>query len=67
MKRKITVEYIKKEISDIRELDPESAHSSEDDLHQDVLKAIANGATNPAELAREALKSLKLDFPRWYA
>jgi hypothetical protein len=45
--------------------DPEAAHSHEDRLFLDVLKAIANGERNPDELAAEALKSNDIDFPRW--
>ncbi len=47
--------------------DDEAAHGEEDALHEDVLKAIAAGALNPAELAAEALKTLEIEFSRWYA
>ena len=48
--------------------DDEKAHGLEDDLHHAVLRAIANGtATDPAECARRALKTLSLDFARWCA
>lgn len=47
--------------------DPEEAHMLEDALYVEVLHAIANGAENAAELAREALKAEEVDFPRWYA
>ncbi len=48
--------------------DDEKAHGLEDDLHQAVLKAIADGtATDPTECARRALKTLSLDFARWCA
>lgn len=47
--------------------DPEAAHSMEDDMFVDVLRAIADGAPNAQEMAREALKSVALDFPRWCA
>ena len=47
--------------------DDEAAHIKEDDLHQDVLQAIADGAADPAALAREALKTKDLDFARWCA
>ena len=53
-------------INNIRH-DDEAAHIKEDDLHQDVLQAIADGAADPAALAREALKTKDLDFARWYA
>jgi len=48
-------------------MDNELAHIKEDALREDVLDAIAAGATNAAELAEEALKSSDLDFTRWYA
>lgn len=48
--------------------DDESAHSLEDELFIAVLEAIAYGQTpDPALLAREALKSRKIDFNRWMA
>ncbi len=47
--------------------DPPYAHISEDELHEDVLRAIANGAPNAAELAREALETSDAEFYRWYA
>jgi hypothetical protein len=47
--------------------DPESAHISEDELHVDVLRAIADGAPDAAELAKAALHTLTLGFSRWYA
>lgn len=47
--------------------DDERAHSMEDALHQDVLKAIAEGATNGIELATEALKTKEIEFNRWCA
>ncbi|WP_433701746.1 hypothetical protein [Nocardiopsis sp. CA-288880] len=47
--------------------DDETAHSMEDDLYTDVLKAIAGGAPNATELAREALRTVDIDFARWCA
>ena len=47
--------------------DSEAMHSAEDGLHQVVLQAIADGATNAQELAREALKTLGIEFERWCA
>lgn len=47
--------------------DPERAHQMEDDLHFDVLCAIAGGAPNPMALATAVLESSELDFPRWCA
>lgn len=49
-------------------LDNEAAHSAEDKLHQDVLKAIANGeCEDPAACAQQALMTQGIDFERWYA
>lgn len=50
-----------------RDSDPERGHALEDELHREVLQAIANGAPNAPELAREALRSWEFDFSRWYA
>ena len=47
--------------------DAEAAHGAEDDLWQDVLTAIKDGAPEAADLASEALKTREIDFPRWYA
>jgi hypothetical protein len=47
--------------------DNETAHCDEDALYQAVLLAIAEGAAEPRELAREALKTSELTFTRWYA
>jgi hypothetical protein len=47
--------------------DDETCHADEDELHRDVLKAIADGAPDPAGLAREAIRTDELTFARWYA
>lgn len=47
--------------------DDELAHSMEDALWEDVLRAIADGAPNAAELAKAALATKELDFARWCA
>ncbi len=48
--------------------DCERAHGAEDDLHRRVLKMIADGTCeNPKVCAREALRTLDIDFSRWYA
>lgn len=48
--------------------DAEVAHGIEDRLHQDVLEAIARGNTAlPGALAREALRSREIEFPRYAA
>jgi hypothetical protein len=45
----------------------EVAHSLEDRLREDILKAIANGVDNAQELAQLALTTSDLDFSRWCA
>jgi hypothetical protein len=47
--------------------DPEKAHSMEDTLYGAILLAIAEGHPDPDALAREALRTKKLAFPRWAA
>jgi len=48
--------------------DAETAHSMEDELHHEVLAHIAScTCQNPAALAREALKTASIRFPRWCA
>ncbi len=47
--------------------DDEAAHSMEDSLRDDVLKAIAYGAPEPESLAYEALKTSEIEFARWCA
>jgi hypothetical protein len=47
--------------------DYEAAHGVEDELWMRVLEAIRDGAENPSELARIALKTGEIDYPRWYA
>lgn len=46
--------------------DEERCHAIEDGLYQDVLEAIAGGPPSfwGAELAREALKTAEIRFPR---
>ena len=43
------------------------AHAQQDQLWEDVLRAIAEEASNPAELARVALRANDIEFSRWYA
>jgi hypothetical protein len=44
--------------------DPEAAHGLEDKLYRDVLEEVAKGESYGAELARAALRSRELMFPR---
>jgi hypothetical protein len=65
----VTVEEVRRQVEELRAHhdDPEGAHGDEDQLHEDVLRAIADGAPNAAELAALALQTIDIDFPRWYA
>ena len=56
-----------KEIKAIAATDPESAHSKEDDLYADIIATLASGGKVTREMAQEALKTQKMDFPRWCA
>jgi len=48
--------------------DDEEAHGTEDEIHLDVLKAIAGGtAENPQEMAKLAISTDEYEFARWCA
>ena len=71
------VEEVEKRVAEIRACagDDETAHSMEDELHQDVLREIArqgrepggDGSSSPFALAEAALKTLEIEFARWCA
>lgn len=63
----LSVEAVRRRVAEIASLsaDDEVAHAKEDDLFADVLRAVAVGHPQSAELAGEALKSLHLDFSRY--
>lgn len=65
----ITVDQVAERIAEIRSLthDPEAAHGRCDQLHLDVLKAIAEGSPTPHTLAALALQTEDVDFARWCA
>jgi len=65
----MTIDEIRKRVAGIEEeaWDAEVAHSNEDDLYIDVLRFIAEGDTEVAPLAREALRVREITFPRWCA
>jgi hypothetical protein len=67
---KITVNMIKTVLDRIREFsdsDPEMAHGLEDNLHAEVLKAIAEDrCVNPKKCAKLAHSSGQIPFG-WYA
>lgn len=62
----MTVEEVERRVESIRLMsgDDETAHSEEDALRADVLFAIMNGAENPGDLARAALKTDDIEFAR---
>jgi hypothetical protein len=66
-----TVADVEREVARIESArgDDEIAHTLEDDLHQDVLRAIATGdhEDEPSALAEAALKTRAIDFSRWCA
>lgn len=64
----MTIDEVKDRLAkiDYAKHDDQYAHSLEDELHQDVLLAIATfDCGNPAALAKEALKTLDINFYRW--
>ena len=66
----MTVKDIELTVQNIARLgnyDPEMAHKSQDDLFVHVLKEIAHDNPHSKEMAREVLKIIDIDFPRWYA
>jgi hypothetical protein len=67
----MTIEEIKKRIAGISKCqgDSEVAHGMEDDLHRDVLFAIATNTIegDASECARLALTTQKISFSRWCA
>jgi hypothetical protein len=62
----MNINYIKEQIKVIeaKKRDYETAHARENALHKKVLRAIAHGAENSQELAREALRTVNISFPR---
>ena len=65
----MTVDEVIKQVAKIESCkgDDEVAHSAEDRLHRSVLQAIRRGHPEGRELAREALKTLDIEFCRWCA
>ena len=66
----MTVEEVLARVEGIRAVasDDEVAHGREDDLHRDVLQAIAMGAcADPAGCAKAALTTGDIEFARYYA
>lgn len=72
MSKHITVKEVKKIVNSLAMMnagwaDYEDMHIEEDDMYEDVLRAIAEGDPHSKLLAREALKSKNVKFTRWYA
>ena len=66
----MTVEDVEREVERIRAMagDDEVAHSTEDDLWENVLRLIAAKETDdPAGLAAAALQTKTIEFARWCA
>lgn len=66
----MTIDEIKARVENIRKVahDDERAHCEEDDLHREVLAAIADGsAEDPAAWAEAALETRSISFARWCA
>lgn len=66
----MTVHEVRERVAEIAAIarDDERAHVMEDELHQAVLRAIADGtAEDPQALAAEAIRTAEIEFSRWYA
>ncbi len=63
---KLTTKEVRDKVWDIGQKagDFEAAHSDEDDLYEEVLKAIVAGHDDPVELAKAALLTKKINFAR---
>lgn len=61
-------EEVRQRVKAIDEIadDVELAHAAEDKLHRDVLRAIADGAAKPRELALAAIATQHLGLDRYY-
>lgn len=66
----MTLKYINKRLAEIHKKhgDPELQHKIEAELYFEVLQSIAEGdCEDPKACANEALKSMQIEFARWYA
>jgi hypothetical protein len=66
----MTLDEIKDRVGRVkaRVSDPEVAHGLEDELRDDLLKALAEGrVSDPAAAAQIALETNNFNFPRWCA
>jgi len=64
-----SIRDVQHRVKKIKEMssDPEAAYSAENHLYIDILTLIASAHPQAAELAKAALESQKLDFPRFTA
>lgn len=60
---KTRLQEISASVSEARDA---NAHCLQDQLWLDTLKAIANGAPNPVELAKAAIEAEAIEFSRFY-
>lgn len=69
MTRTLTVQDVATMLAEIRDCmnEPDVASMLEVDLHEDVLRAISEGAENAQELASMALTSRQFKFARSFA
>ncbi|MGW5877847.1 hypothetical protein ACWFMI_15025 [Nocardiopsis terrae] len=63
----MTPQQVRSRVAAIDPADEDAAHAAEDLIWQDTLAAIAAGAHKPRQLAKEALATALLDFPRYCA
>lgn len=65
----MTIKSIAVRVKNLSKEGAEKAHEAEDGIHRDVLKFIAKYSNDLycRKLAKAALKSSDLTFPRWYA
>lgn len=63
----MNLKEVKKTVNDIKEsvVDFEGAHELEDDLYEAVLKEVVSGNPESKEMARIALQTRKINFPRY--
>lgn len=61
------VQDVRQQVDEIRvnRRDDEKAHSMEDRLHADVLRAVVRGEPEAKEMARVALTTNRINFGRW--
>lgn len=65
----ITLAEVRERVAALREnsADYEAAHGDEDRLHRQVLRAVVEQHPDAVEMARVALETVDIDFPRYCA